>query len=145
MSDLGFYQTLTTAVKRLGGPVPFCLVSFGVISGISIIAYKQYEKSPFKTKVDGLAQSFNKRIKSSPILLKAQKKNMLHGDQDITYVVYRDCSCEGGLTLRPGDRFTVVMRDEDAVLIAVHENENSPFFVSVEFLEENTSFTENEG
>lgn len=116
MSNLGLYQTMVTLAKRLGGPGRFMatLVGGGVLFGVA--ATKSFEKA--------MEASSAKKEEDAKIVQSMR-----------TYVVNSDGVTNEGLSIHGGDKFKVLERDGNAVLIEILGDENSPYFVAAEFLE----------
>ena len=64
----------------------------------------------------------------------ARQKKAESSEPAVTFTVAIDADCGGGLTLHAGDKFRVLSRDGDAVLIEVIEDADNPYFVSAETL-----------
>ncbi len=111
MSNLGLYQTMTTAAKRVGGPKQFVTLIFGG----GMLAGKVLSKG-------------------ADVLRKHSEKKR----QEIAAAVIHTVTAEGtsneGLLFRVNDQFRILERDGDAVLIDKLNDVNSPYFVSSSFL-----------
>ena len=111
MSNLGWYQWITTASKKVGGPLKFlsliggtCLAVGGVAGSIVTNKYRDIkEKKELKTLG--------------------------------TFSVTKDAEIKKiKLTLKVGDKITILAADDDSILIAKNGDQNNPYFVSSEFL-----------
>jgi hypothetical protein len=115
VSNLGLYQTITTAIKRVGGPVKAITL---LASGITIV-----------TGASGIGGYFigkhneKKKIKAKS---KPQSKKV--------YTVKKHGESNEGLVFNEGDKFIVLSQDKDAVLIEKIGDTNNPYFVSLELL-----------
>lgn len=117
MSNLGWYQIMTTVAKKCGGPLKlFCLVAGGGIL-VGVLGTKA---------VDGVAGS----VKNSD----AKKKKAC--EQLKIYNVYKEGVSNEGLQFLVGDTFKVLERDGNAVLIEKIGDDNNPYFVASDFLNE---------
>lgn len=118
MSNLGGYQIITTLIKKVGGPknaFRLCgLVAAGILKGGVEIGKRMERKKTEKASSNDLS--------------------------DRLYTVTAEIACGGGLTLKPGNTFRVVARNEDAVLIEVIGDDDNPYQVSPELLAENSDF-----
>lgn len=112
MSNLGFYQKMTWLAKRVGGPLQLAglFVGSGVVIGVS--GTKLLEKAKEK---------------------KNQKK-MIEESHKL-YTINADGISNEGLKLGKGLKFSVLEQDGDALLIDLKNDNNSPYFVSAEFLQ----------
>lgn len=119
MSNLGLYQTMTTAAKKVGGPVNFLLLvgagGYGVLrlgeAGIKKIV-KTVKKHTGRKEVD------------------PPKK----------YVVHSAGESNEGLVFNEGDMYRVLEIDRDCVLIEKIGDKNNPYFVSSELLKSISDF-----
>lgn len=115
MSNLGWYQLLTTAAKRVGGPKRLVAIIAGSGLAAGIVGTKGVE-------------GINKKLKANK---EKQRKKI---ESLVTYIVEKDGKSNEGLELKRGDRFKVLEKDGDAVLIEIIGDENSPYFVSGKFI-----------
>lgn len=116
MSNLGGYQWLTTAAKKVGGPKNLVLV----IAGVGAVIYKSGEIA-VKQTVKAI-----KTIKNKEQLLETANTKM--------YTVTAEGISNEGLEFKIGDQFRVLESDKDAVLIEKIGDNNNPYFVSAELL-----------
>lgn len=116
MSNLGWYQILTSMAKKVGGPKRLIglLVGGGALLGSGATA----GSNAIKKKV--MAELNKKK--------QAEKAAVI-------YTVFTDGKSNEGLIFRPGDTFKVLEVDGDAGLIEIVGDDNSPYFVSLNFLE----------
>lgn len=122
MSNLGLYQTMTTVAKKVGGPKNFLLLVG--ISGYGV----------FRIGEAGIKKFFKAVI---------QYKN----NQKISskfYVVHSTGESNEGLYFAVGDTFRVLESDGDAVLIEKKGEENNPYFVSRQLLQNISDYTSKE-
>lgn len=111
MSNLGLYQILTTASKKVGGPLNLVAMIFG--GGIVVGA--------------GGNEIRNRAAKKKIAKKKEAKKS-------IVYKVNTEGKSNEGLLFKVGDTFKVLDVDGDAALIVKIGDSNNPYFVSAEFL-----------
>lgn len=124
MGNLGWYQILTTAAKKLGGPKQLIgiLVGGGAILGGSAV-------------VGGVA--IKKKV-SSELNKKKQIANAA-----VIHTVKVEGESKEGLHFNTGDKFKVLETDGDAGLIEVIDDDNSPYFVSLKFLSSISDYKQN--
>lgn len=115
MSNLGWYQKLTTMAKRVGGPknLMTLLVSGGVVAGVGGTLLVQKAKS---------------------LRAKRISKNLTYLYDGKTFKVVVEKSVTDRLKLAIGDKYKVLSRDGDAVLIEVLGSTDNPHFVSGDVL-----------
>lgn len=119
MSNLGHYQTMTTLAKKVGGPEKI----FGLIlaaGGVGSIVCWELVKKGFKY-VGGKFSSHKLDTK--------------------LYTVHTDSVDNQGLRFKTSDRFTVLERDGDMVLIAFEKNNDNPFCVSAKELKKISDYS----
>ena len=117
MSSLGWYQWITTASKKVGGPLKLlaliggtCFVAGGTIGNIVTNKYRDIkDKKELKS------------LGTCSVLKDAEIKKIK-------------------LILKPGDKITVFAVDNDSILIARNGDKNALYFVSSDFLKENTDY-----
>ena len=118
MSNLGMYQKLTEWAKAVGGPKRLIglLVAGGTALGIggTIVTQKGIKK--IKKKKGGATES------------------------DKVYIVLSDGKDDGGFEVRAGDKYRVLSRDADAILVELFGNSNNPHFLSADFLRRVSDF-----
>ncbi len=115
MSNLGWYQILTSMAKKVGGPKRLVgiLVGGGALLGGGGVA-------------GGYA--LKKKISS------AQAKKKKEAEAAIIYTVNMEGKSNEGLLFKVGETFRVLETDGDAGLIEKIGDENNPYFVSLKFL-----------
>ncbi|MBV4168897.1 hypothetical protein [[Clostridium] innocuum] len=116
MSNLGAYQWLTTAAKKVGGPKNLVLI----IAGTGAVVYKGSEIVVKKT-----VKEIKKKIRIHQLTEIADTK---------VYSVTAEGISNEGLAFKIGDQFRVLETDKDAVLIEKIDDDNNPYFVSEELL-----------
>lgn len=116
MSNLGAYQWLTTAAKKVGGPKNLVLI----IAETGVVVYKGSEIVVKKT-----VKEIKKKIRIHQLTEMADTK---------VYSVTAEGISNEGLAFKIGDQFRVLETDKDAVLIEKIDNDNNPYFVSEELL-----------
>ena len=115
MSNLGWYQLLTTVAKKVGGPKNL----IAIIAGSGVLAGIAGTKG-----VEGI----NKKVRENKEIQRKRIESLS------IYTIEKDGKSNEGLELRKGDKFKVLEKDGDAVLIDKIGDENSPYFVSGKFL-----------
>lgn len=128
MSNLGGYQTMTTIFKSLGGPKK----AVSLILGSTFV-------------IGGVAGSFVPNVYNAA--KKAIRKGASHSstmDEMFTVRTHRDGDGRSEPKLRVGDKFRVLERDGDAVLIEVLNDDDNPYFVSGKILAMISDFPANE-
>ena len=115
MSNLGWYQVLTTVAKKVGGPLQLAgmLIGGGAILGGGAVAG---------------GNALRKKIVSE-----LNEKNKI-AEAAIVYTVNTEGKSNEGLLFRIGDRFKVLESDRDVGLIEIIDDDNSPYYVSLKFL-----------
>ena len=115
MSNLGWYQILTTLAKKVGGPKRLItlLVGGGAILGGSAVAGGSAIKKKVYSELD--------------------KKKKAEASAKI-YTVKKEGKSNEGLLFSEGDTFKVLEIDGDAGLIEKIGDDNNPYFVSLKFL-----------
>ena len=115
MSNLGWYQVMTTTAKKVGGMENMVglLVGGGVVLGGCVVA----GGIAVKHKIDNVLDEKKKERETA-----------------IIHTVITEGQSNEGLTFKPGDQFRVLELDGDATLIERMNDENNPYFVSAEFL-----------
>lgn len=121
MSNLGWYQVMTTTAKKVGGPKNLLGLVLGTGIALGVVGTKLYEVA-------------TKKIKSNAFKV-----------QEITiYVVKKDGVSNDGLCLEKGDKFKVLEADKDAILIEKIGDVNNPYFVSYELLKDISDYRKGE-
>lgn len=123
MSNLGAYQWMTTAAKKVGGPGNLLLLA-GTAGAVLYKGGETVVKQCIKTV------KVNKSIKSAT-----------EAKGDLYKVTSTGISNEG-LEFAVGDQFRVLEADGDSVLIEKIGNENNPYFVSAELLRKISDYKE---
>lgn len=122
MSNLGVYQWITTASKKVGGPINLLVIT--AAGGYAVIRLAEaggkivYKK--VKSRLD------KKTIKCVP-------------DADV-FTIVKDGISNENVKFKKGDKFRVIQQDGDAILIDRIGDDNSPYFVSEKMLEEISDF-----
>ncbi len=118
MSNLGAYQWLTTASKKVGGPVKLMLLT--ACGGCAIgLAIEHGGKKIYKIIKD------HKGKKVSKITSNA-----------LEYTVTKEGISNENIKFSGGEKFYVLEADGDAVLVDKKGDPNSPYFISKELLME---------
>ena len=115
MSNLGWYQIITSVAKKVGGPKQLIgiLIGGGVLIGGSAVAGGNAIKKRIESKIDKKRQA---------------------EEAAIIYTVIAEGKSNEGLIFKVGDTFRVLETDGDAGLIEKLGDENNPYFVSLKFL-----------
>lgn len=116
MSNLGAYQWITSASKKVGGPIKLLLLTGAIgaaVYKVSELGVKKGIKA-FKTH-------------------RAAKTKCLQSDENIYSVTSPGTSNEG-IEFPIGTKFRVLEKDGNSVLIEKIGDKNNPYFVSAEFL-----------
>lgn len=120
MGNLGAYQTMTTLAKKCKGPLGLA----GVVAVSGYLVLRTGEAGIKKgVKVIKKLSSKNKAVISEYSI----KKNGVSNE---------------GLELKKGDLIRVLEKAEDAVLIELVGDEDSPYFVDAKFLKEISDYEE---
>lgn len=123
MSNLGGYQTIVEAVKRLGGPVKALTIVVGGSFTLGAAAYAGGQK----------------------VVGKVRDKREEKARRIQTYVVTADGEDDQGLKLSVGDEYRVLERDDDAVLVEAVGRNGNPYMVSADFLRSISDFPSDAG
>ena len=115
MSNLGWYQILTTMAKKVGGPKQLIglLIGGGAIIGGGAVAGGTAIKKKITSDLDKKKQA---------------------EDAAVVYCVKVEGKSNEGLLFKVGDKFKVLETDGDAGLVEIIGDTNSPYFVSLHFL-----------
>ena len=111
MSNLGWYQWITTASKKVGGPLNLlaiiggsCLAVGGTVGSVITNKYRD---------------------------IKDKKELKTLG----TYSVKKDAEIKKiKLVLKTGDQIAILAADDDSILIVKNGDKDNPYFVSADFL-----------
>lgn len=127
MSNLGWYQKITTASKAVGGPKNLIglLIGGGITVGTAI-----------GTGGTLLTQKVVKAIKT-----KKKSKDISYLENGKVFTVSVERKDENGLELKVGDKYKILSRDADAILIEIIGNDNNPYFMSADILRATSDFT----
>lgn len=111
MSNLGLYQGMVVLAKKVGGPLALgAIVAFG---GWALGRGGEAGGKGIARAVRNARQSKSEVVEVAPI-----------------FTVSAEAECGGGLFLHPGEKFRVLERDGDSVLIDLIGDKNSPYMVS---------------
>lgn len=134
MSNLGFYENMTTFISKVGGPGRFKLLCAGAFA-LVFIAGHETKGSAVESKVIDFVVS---KTKESKQLFSSFSKQRVAGSgnkcAEKTFVVYEDCDCHNDLILKEGDIIRIIRRDGDVALISLN-GEDNPFYVSFRALQ----------
>ena len=122
MSNLGWYQVMTTAAKKVGGPLKLAGLVLG--SGMAIGG---------GTVLGGqaVAKKIGKKLD--------EKKR--EAESAVIYKVHTEGKSNEGLLFSVDDTFKVLEIDGDAALIEKIGDENNPYYVSARFLRGISDYT----
>lgn len=123
MSNLGAYQWMTTASKKVGGPINFLLL----VATTGATIYKGGEI---------VVRKCIRTIKSH------KKANIAIESKDNLYKVNIACKSNAGLEFEIGEQFRILVADGDSMLIEKIGDRNNPYFVPVKLLREISDYTE---
>lgn len=118
MSNLGPYQWFTTISKKVGGP--YQLLGITAIGGYTVIRI-----------IEAGGKTVYKLVKKYKG--KNQRKNIIETPE---YTVVKAGKSNENVNFSIGDKFRILEKDKDSVLIDKLDDPNSPYFVSAAFLEE---------
>ena len=121
MSNLGWYQWITTASKKVGGPLNLlaifggsCLAVGGTVGSVITNKYRD---------------------------IKDKKELKTLG----TYSVKKDAEIKKTkLVLKTGDQIAILAADDDSILIVKNGDKDNPYFVSADFLMGCSDYRESE-
>ncbi|MCI5655293.1 MAG: hypothetical protein SOT80_03005 [Candidatus Pseudoruminococcus sp.] len=124
MSNLGAYQWITTLSKKVGGP--FQLLGITAVGGYAVFrAIEAGGKKAYKV--------FKKN--------KEHEKNISNASE---YIVKKESKIDENVDFAVGDKFCILEKDGDSILIDKLDDPNSPYFVSKEFLKEISEYNKND-
>ena len=118
MSNLGWYQLMTTVAKKVGGPKRLLLI---IVSGSSAVTL-----------------GIQRVIKL--ICKKGKEENNKDNGGNTETEKYT-----AGYTFKAGDTIRVVENDGDAGLVVINGDEDNPVFVSLEALKKQMCLSEEGG
>ena len=126
MSNLGWYQTFTTVAKKVKGPKVLLglILSGGAALGVGGTLITQKTIKAVKNKIN--------------------KKNISSIENGKIFVIHTEGMDNNGLVFKVGDKYRMLNRDADAVLIEKFNDNNNPYFVSAEFLKKISDFMPDE-
>ena len=124
MSNLGGYQLLTTAAKKVGGPGNLVLL----IAGAGALVYKCSEIVVSKVATEVIKTKYSKN----------RFGDELSGE---VYIVKSFGISDEGLQFKVNEWFKVLEADGDAVLIEKIGDMNNPYFKSGDFLKAISDYT----
>lgn len=117
MGNLGWYQTMATVTKTLGGPKKALTI---VGTGMAIAGY-----GVFRGVEAGSKALYRLAVKN---------RDAQCLTKGLTFTVEEDADAGGGLVLRAGSEYRVMECDGGAVQIEVIGDADSPYFVSESLL-----------
>lgn len=121
MGNLGAYQAMTTAAKKVGGPS--VLLAITAVAGYIFIR-------PAEAGAKKVVRTIKQR--NEPCATKGQLfRASADGD-------------DGGLRIRVGDEYRVLECDGDSILIEVLGDADNPYFVSSTFLRSVSDFPQDD-
>ena len=119
IGNLGDYQRLSMAAKAVGGPKNLFLL----VSGASAVVATATGLS-VKNAIDNYKQ--NKKLQKEA--------------ESLYFTVSSSGTDNQGLSLNRGDKFRVLDRNKDIILIDVWDRNDNPFYVSADFLRDISDF-----
>lgn len=125
MNNLGMYQNITKWSKKLGGPVNF----------IAVVAAGGY--------VVGKCAEFVVK-QGSRIVGKTAEKKQTTSKNDWVYTSRAAGWCDDEVVVSVGDKFRVLGRDGEAVLIELIGKPDNPYFVSDTWLRTISDYSESD-
>lgn len=125
MSNLGWYQIITTWSKKVGGPVNLLL-----LAGASGVAVDEVIVRPIGKKVLQIAKQCTSNLRERIVGLP------LDEPIDVIYEVATSGKSNEELVFQVNDKFRVLETDGDSVLIEKIGDEHNPYYVSASFLGE---------
>jgi hypothetical protein len=122
MSNLGWYQKITTAAKAVGGPKRLfgLVLAGGATVGVGATILTQKAIKAVKNKIN--------------------KKNTHYKKNEKIFIVNTEGMDSNGLVFKVGDNYRILNRDADSILIEKFGDDNNPYFVSADFLKEISEF-----
>ena len=124
VGNLGSYQIMTILAKKVGGPANLggIIALFGSLGG-GCFAYKHRDKiEHFMTNVKG-------KLAIPSSIKELQEESHI-------YRCHTDCEISMELRLKQNDEFIVLYADDEMVLINVVGDNNSPYIVDKNKLED---------
>lgn len=129
VGNLGGYQILTTVIKRLGGPTKAAVKIGSAFAALIGGTYFWGEKNG-KKKVIAEMRGQAKGVKLVTVDMGPSKSK-----PSVEYLVAKDATSSDGTSFATGDKLRVMDSDDDAVMVERIGDENSPYWVSRDFLE----------
>lgn len=123
MSNLGHYQWITWASKKVGGP--YRLLGIFAVGGYAVIR-----------SIEAGGKKVYKGVKKSKG--KNQEKPV---NDTLEYMVIREGKSNENVKFSVGDKLRILEKDGDSILIDRIGDHNSPYFVSAEFLSEISEYS----
>lgn len=135
MSNLGGYQIITTLIKRVGGPdnamkLAAAAGAFLLVAGGAAHAGVQKAAPALKKKAQHLLEKWRSRTGSVDRLVGS------------VFTITVATETDQGVSVSVGDKFCVLERDADAVLIELIGNDENPWVVSADLLAVISDFSE---
>ena len=123
MSNLGWYQIITTLSKKVGGPK--ILIGLVIAGGLAVGT---------GLGIGGtlLTQKGNKSRKKS--------KDISYLENGRTFTISAEHKDKNGLDLKVGDKFKVLESDGNSILIEKLDDLNNPYFTSLSILKSISDF-----
>jgi hypothetical protein len=115
LSNLGLYQTMATVAKKVGGPAKF-LGLVGVAGYIVVRGLEAGTKKLHKTRIAG------------------REKKLSFATEKFVFEAITDGKDDCGLEFKVGERYRILERDAEAMLIEKLGDAQNPYFVSEDFL-----------
>lgn len=115
MSNLGWYQIMVEAAKRVGGPKRFMALLVG--GGFALGGGAAVTTSKVKKKIEKKKQEKEQEAAAA-----------------IVYTVLSESRSKEGLFFKKGAKFKILETDGDTGLIEIIGDKNNPYIVSLKFL-----------
>jgi len=122
MGNLGLYQMLTTVAKKVGGPK--ILVLLIATSGYVVIrTIEASGKIIYKFIIEHTGGA-----EEMPL------------EEALEYEVIKNGTSNDGIEFHVGDKLQILQQDKESVLVNRIKDQNSPYFISEEFLNKISSY-----
>jgi len=116
MSNLGFYQKITSISKKVGGPK----VLLGITAMAGFIIGRSGEAG-IKKIIKGITRNRN-------------STGVGFNYKDMVFTVTKNRKDSSGLIFSIGEQYRILECDGDAYLIEKLGDTNNPYFISIDFL-----------
>lgn len=124
MSNLGWYQKMTSVAKKVGGPKNLFGIVLAVGATVGIVVENAVRKG-----VKAISNNYNDK--------NIQQQNEI---KYRTFTIVSDGTDKQGLRFYAGEIIRVLESDGDSILIEKVDDINNPYFVSADFLRSISDF-----